>query len=193
MHVSKWPKRPNLVPKPKPSNNSIFTLHLVHFRLMRTSYWGFFKSRSNNERIKWTHQVNRNSDWLGGIIECCPSIIFVLIRKLLKGFYKLVCRIQPSLLGSTNSNFEEYPQNFLCFLETNFWERKSSYQVNISHYLYPNYYNPTIDTFTFKMYLLVKRHFWYMFNTKGYVLLIDTFSSKGTFDIYVQYGRCLST
>jgi len=32
-----------------------------------------------------------------------------------KGFYKLVPRIQPNLLGSTNSNFEEYPQDFLCF------------------------------------------------------------------------------
>ena len=39
----------------------------------------------------------------------------------LKGFYKLVFKIQPSLLGSTNSNFGEYPQDFLCFLETNFW------------------------------------------------------------------------
>ena len=31
------------------------------------------------------------------------------IRKLLKGFYKLVPKIQPSLLDSTNSNFGEYP------------------------------------------------------------------------------------
>ena len=33
-------------------------------------------------------------------------------------FYKLVPRIQPSLLSSTNSNFGEYPQDFLCFFVT---------------------------------------------------------------------------
>ena len=82
--------------------------------------------------------------------------------------------IQLSLLGSTNSNFGEYPLDFLCFLETNFWEGKSSYQVNINHYLYPNDYNPSIGTFSFNSYLLVKRHFWYISNMKSYVLSIDT-------------------
>ena len=39
---------------------------------------------------------------------------------MLKGFFNLVPKIKPSLLGSTNSNFGEYPQDFLCFLEANF-------------------------------------------------------------------------
>ena len=30
------------------------------------------------------------------------------VRKLLKGFYKIVPKIQPNLLGSTNSNFGKY-------------------------------------------------------------------------------------
>ena len=75
-----------------------------------------------------------------------------------KGFLQLVHRIQPSLLDFTDSNFGKYPQDFLCFLETNFWERKISYQ-NISHYLYPSDYNPLIGTFSFNIHLLVKRHF----------------------------------
>ena len=52
-----------------------------------------------------------------------------------------------TLLGSTNNNFGEYSQDFLYFLETNFRERKSSYQVNISYYLYLNDYNSSIGTF----------------------------------------------
>ena len=79
-------------------------------------------------------------------------------------------------MGSTNSNFRKYPQDFLCFLETNFWEEKSSYQVNISHYLYPNDYNPSIGIFSFNMYLLVKRPFGYISNMKCYVISIHTFS-----------------
>ena len=78
-------------------------------------------------------------------------------------------------MGSTNSNFRKYPQDFLCFLETNFWEGKSSYQVNISHYLYPNDYNPSIGIFSFNMYLLVKRPFGYISNMKCYVISIHTF------------------
>ena len=40
------------------------------------------------------------------------------IRKLLKSFYKLIPRIQLTLLGSTNSNFGEYRQVLLCFIVT---------------------------------------------------------------------------
>ena len=36
MHVSKWPKMPNLVLGPKPGGDSIFTQCLVHSRLRRT-------------------------------------------------------------------------------------------------------------------------------------------------------------
>ena len=38
MHISKWLKRPNLVPGPKPGNDSIFTFRLVYSRLRRTSH-----------------------------------------------------------------------------------------------------------------------------------------------------------
>ena len=48
--------------------------------------------------------------------------------------------------------------------------------MNISHYLYPNDYNPSIGTFSFNRYILVKMHFWYISNKKGYVIFIDTFS-----------------
>ena len=44
---------------------------------------------------------------------------------MLKGFYKLILKIQPSLLCSTNSNF----------------------QVNINFYLYPYNYNPSKGTY----------------------------------------------
>ena len=40
-----------------------------------------------------------------------------------KGFLQLIPRIQLSLFGSTNINFEEYPQDF--------------FQMNINLYLYP--------------------------------------------------------
>ena len=53
--------------------------------------------------------------------------------------------------------------------------------MNISHYLYPNYYNILIGTFSFSRYLLVKRHFWYISNMKGCVLSIDTFFIKMCF------------
>ena len=52
-------------------------------------------------------------------------------------------------MGSTNSNFGKCSQNFFCFLETNFWEEKSSYPVNTSHYLYPNNFNLSIDIFSY--------------------------------------------
>ena len=39
---------------------------------------------------------------------------------LIKGYHKYVLKIQTSLLGSSNRNFGEYPQDFLCFLETVF-------------------------------------------------------------------------
>ena len=38
IYVSGWPKRPNKVPRPNLSSNSIFTLSLVHYRLRRTSH-----------------------------------------------------------------------------------------------------------------------------------------------------------
>ena len=63
------------------------------------------------------------------------------IRKLLKGFYKLVPKIQPSLLDSTNSNFGEYPQDFLCFFKF------TIFQVNINLYLYLQGYNPSKGTY----------------------------------------------
>ena len=62
---------------------------------------------------------------------------------------------------------------------------KISYQVNISHYLYPNDYNPLISTFSFNRYLLVKRHFWCISNMKVYVLLIDTFSYTTYINTYI--------
>ena len=50
---------------------------------------------------------------------------------MLKGFYKLVPKIQPSLLGSTNSNFGEYPQDFLCFFVTYYYrEIKQESSIN---------------------------------------------------------------
>ena len=48
--------------------------------------------------------------------------------------------------------------------------------LNISYYLYPNDYNPSICTFSFNRYLLLKRHFWYISKMKGYILSTDAFS-----------------
>ena len=58
--------------------------------------------------------------------------------------------------------------------------------MNINHYLYPNDYNPSIVTFSFNRYLLVKMHFWYISNKKGYVISIDTFSY-----IYIYVCVCV--
>ena len=42
--------------------------------------------------------------------QYCP-----LTQELLKGYYKFFSRIQPNLLGSTNSNFGENPHVFCVF------------------------------------------------------------------------------
>ena len=42
--------------------------------------------------------------------DCYPQTIFAPTQELLKRYYKFALKIQPSLLGSINSNFREDPQ-----------------------------------------------------------------------------------
>ena len=46
--------------------------------------------------------------------------------QIAKGFLQTCPQDTTKLLGSTNSNFGEYPQDFLCF-----------FQLNTNLYLYP--------------------------------------------------------
>ena len=54
-------------------------------------------------------QTNKKFDSLGSTIDCYPQTTFAPTQELLKAYYKFVHRIQPSLLDSINSNFEENP------------------------------------------------------------------------------------
>ena len=59
---------------------------------------------------------------------------------LVKDYHNFVLKIQLILLGSSNSNFGEYSQDFLCFLKIVFGRENNEldpYQVNMNHYLYP--------------------------------------------------------
>ena len=55
----------------------------------------------------------------------CPHM------QVAKGFLQTCPKIQQSLLGSTNSNFGEYPQDFLCFFVTYYYrEIKQESSIN---------------------------------------------------------------
>ena len=75
---------------------------------------------------------------------------------MLKGYYKFVSRIQPSLLSSANRNMEK-TYMFLVFLRKK-KERKlrKSYQMNMNHYLYPKDYDPSIGTFSVNRHIFIQ-------------------------------------
>ena len=56
-------------------------------------------------------------------------------------------RIQPSLLDSINSNFGEYPQDFLCFFVIYYFGEMVFFQVNIILYFYSQGYISSKGTY----------------------------------------------
>ena len=48
-------------------------------------------------------------------MKCFPLKMYAPTPGLLKGNYKFIPKIQPSLLGSKNNNFSEFSEDFKCF------------------------------------------------------------------------------
>ena len=66
--------------------------------------------------------------------------------QVVEGFLQIFPQDTTKFIGSINSNFGEYPQDFLCFFVTYYFgeypqNTKSYFQVNINLYLYPQCYN----------------------------------------------------
>ena len=58
-------------------------------------------TQSNQERTKWTQNINKKLDNMEAQ-NCYLLTIFSPTLLLLKGYHKFVSKRQPSLLGSTN-------------------------------------------------------------------------------------------
>ena len=71
MHVSKWPKKPNLVLGPKPGDDSIFTLHPVHSRSRHTSH----EETTRREQLH-PHQSPTIGD---EVVHKCLSHLFLIM------------------------------------------------------------------------------------------------------------------
>ena len=72
---------------------------------------------------------------------------------MLKGYYKFVPRIQPSLLDFTNNNFREDSQVSRVSKKDEKEEIEKKLPNKYKHYLYLKDYDPLIDTFSSNMHI----------------------------------------
>ena len=72
---------------------------------------------------------------------------------MLKGYYKFVPRIQPSLLGFTNSNFGEDSQVSCVSKKDEKEEIEKKLPNEYEHYLYLKDYDHSIGKFSFNMHI----------------------------------------
>ena len=62
-------------------------------------------------------EIKHKICWLGGTMEMLSLDNIFSPKSVANGLLQICPRIQPSILGFTNDNFEEYPHDFLYFYE----------------------------------------------------------------------------
>ena len=116
------------------------------------------------------------------------SIIFFGFLCAIVYGHKIFPMTQPSLLGSTNSNFGETHRFILFLRKMKEKKLRRSYQMNMNHYSYPNNYESSICTFS------VNRYFFFSIDTFLFNMHIFVqqayFHTSGNFSVnrYVEIG-----